>query len=144
MRRCSRPGAADGHREFAGGLNIQVVKVFEHAARTGLHDHEGAAAGYDMVAVGSEARPQGLLTRQSPHPHAVHWRPRHQAAARCADLRAQGRGDRRAIGIAAAAICHSMTADEVSDPDLSYVSRKAPWDTIRARARAWTRWAQAG
>jgi NADPH-dependent 2,4-dienoyl-CoA reductase/sulfur reductase-like enzyme len=45
-----------GNREFAGSLGTQVVKIFDQAAaRTGLRDHEAAAAGFDPVTVGSEA-----------------------------------------------------------------------------------------
>src|ERR1700728_1497405 len=54
--RVAGENAARGHREFAGSLGTQVVKIFEHAAaRTGLRDHEAKGAGFDPVTFGSQA-----------------------------------------------------------------------------------------
>ena len=54
--RVAGENALGGIREFAGSLGTQVVKIFDQAAaRTGLRDHEAAAAGYDPVTVQSEA-----------------------------------------------------------------------------------------
>ena len=54
--RVAGENAAGGQREFAGSLGTQVVKIFDQAAaRTGLRDHEAAAAGYDPVTVAWEA-----------------------------------------------------------------------------------------
>ena len=96
--RVAGENAAGGHREFAGSLGTQVVKIFSHAAaRTGLRDHEAAAAGFDPVTIGVRGRrPQGLLSRQPPHRHAVHRRPGHRPAARRPAVRPQGRRDRQA------------------------------------------------
>ena len=55
--RVAGENAAGGHREFAGSLGTQVVKIFDQAvARTGLRDHEAAAAGFDPVTVGIRGR----------------------------------------------------------------------------------------
>ncbi len=54
--RVAGENALGGHREFAGSLGTQVVKIFDHAAgRTGLRDHEAAAAGYNPVTVEAQA-----------------------------------------------------------------------------------------
>ena len=54
--RVAGENALGGTREFAGSLGTQVVKIFDQAAaRTGLRDHEAAAAGYAPVTVQSEA-----------------------------------------------------------------------------------------
>ena len=54
--RVAGENALGRNREFAGSLGTQVVKIFDQAAaRTGLRDHEAAAAGYDPVTVQSEA-----------------------------------------------------------------------------------------
>ena len=54
--RIAGENALGGSREFAGSLGTQVVKVFDLvAARTGLRDHEAAAAGFDPVTVPAEA-----------------------------------------------------------------------------------------
>ena len=48
--RVAGENALGGSREFAGSLGTQVVKIFDQAAaRTGLRDHEAAAAGFDPV-----------------------------------------------------------------------------------------------
>ena len=67
--RVAGENACGGHREFAGSLGTQVVKIFDQAAaRTGLRDHEAGAAGFDPVTVACRGRrPQGLLPRQPPH-----------------------------------------------------------------------------
>src|SRR5262249_35075729 len=63
--RVAGENAVGGHREFAGSLGTQVVKVFDQAAaRTGLRDHEATAAGYDPVTVQSQAHdPQAYYPR---------------------------------------------------------------------------------
>ena len=44
------------------------------------------------------------------------------------------------IDIAATAIFHAMTVDQVSDLDLSYTPPfGSPWDAVQAGAQAWTR-----
>ena len=54
--RVAGENALGGHRQFAGSLGTQVVKIFDQAAaRTGLRDHEAVAAGFDPVTIESEA-----------------------------------------------------------------------------------------
>jgi len=134
--------AVGGHREFAGSLGTQVVKIFDHAAaRTGLRDREATAAGYDPVTVASEA-----------DDHKAYYPGSHRIAMRFTGDRATGRllgvqlfGHRHAeiakrIDIAATAIYHGMTVDAISDLDLSYTPPLgSPWDAIQAGAQAWTR-----
>ena len=62
--RARTPSAAA--RSFEGSLGTQVVKIFElAAARTGLRDHEAAAAGFDRAhGRDPRLRPQGLLPRR--------------------------------------------------------------------------------
>ena len=143
--RVAGENALGGHREFAGSLGTQVVKIFDHAAaRTGLRDHEAAAAGFDPVTVGSEA-----------DDHKAYYPGSHRIAMCVTGDRATGRllgmqlfGHRHAeiakrIDIAAAAIFHGMTVDGLSDLDLSYTPPLgSPWDAVQMGAQAWTR--QAG
>jgi NADPH-dependent 2,4-dienoyl-CoA reductase/sulfur reductase-like enzyme len=140
--RVAGENAAGGHREFAGSLGTQVVKVFDQAAaRTGLRDHEAAAAGFDPVTVAFEA-----------DDHKAYYPGSHKIAMRFTGDRATGRllgvqlfGHRHAevakrIDIAAAAIYHRMTIDEVSDLDLSYTPPLgSPWDAVQMGAQAWAR-----
>jgi NADPH-dependent 2,4-dienoyl-CoA reductase/sulfur reductase-like enzyme len=140
--RVAGENAAGGQREFAGSLGTQVVKVFDQAAaRTGLRDHEAVAAGFDPVTVAFEA-----------DDHKAYYPGSHKIAMRFTGDRATGRllgvqlfGHRHAevakrIDIAATAIYHGMTVDEVSDLDLSYTPPLgSPWDAVQLGAQAWTR-----
>jgi NADPH-dependent 2,4-dienoyl-CoA reductase/sulfur reductase-like enzyme len=140
--RVAGENALGGHREFAGSLGTQVVKIFDQAAaRTGLRDHEAAAAGYDPVTVQSEA-----------DDHKAYYPGSHRITMRFTGDRATGRllgvqlfGHRHAeiakrVDIAATAIFHSMTVDGLSDLDLSYTPPLgSPWDAIQMGAQAWLR-----
>jgi NADPH-dependent 2,4-dienoyl-CoA reductase/sulfur reductase-like enzyme len=140
--RVAGENACGGDREFAGSLGTQVVKVFDQAAaRTGLRDHEALAAGFDPVTIGAEA-----------DDHKAYYPGSHRIQLRYTGDRATGRllgvqlfGHKHAeiakrIDIAAAAIFHRMTVDEVSDLDLSYTPPLgSPWDAVQIGAQAWTR-----
>ena len=131
-----------GDREFAGSLGTQVVKIFDQAAaRTGLRDHEAAAAGFEPITVGSEA-----------DDHKAYYPGSHRITMQVTGDRATGRllglqlfGHRHAeiakrIDIAATAIFNDMTVDAVSDLDLSYTPPLgSPWDAVQMGAQAWTR-----
>ena len=143
--RVAGENACGGHREFAGSLGTQVVKIFNQAAaRTGLRDHEARAAGYDPVTVGSEA-----------DDHKAYYPGSHRIAMRFTGDRQTGRllgvqlfGSKDAeiakrVDIAATAIFHTMAVDDLSDLDLSYTPPLgSPWDAVQIGAQAWTR--QAG
>jgi NADPH-dependent 2,4-dienoyl-CoA reductase/sulfur reductase-like enzyme len=120
--RVAGENACGGTREFAGSLGTQVVKIFgQAAARTGLRDHEAAAAGYDPVTVAWEA-----------DDHKAYYPGSHRIAMRFTGDRQSGKllgvqlfGSKDAeiakrIDIAAIAIFHGMTVDAISDLDLSY------------------------
>jgi NADPH-dependent 2,4-dienoyl-CoA reductase/sulfur reductase-like enzyme len=140
--RVAGENAVGGHRELAGSLGTQVVKIFDQAAaRTGLRDHEAVPAGFDPVTVGSEA-----------DDHKAYYPGSHRIRMRFTGDRATGRllgvqlfGHRNAeiakrIDIAATAIFHTMTVDAVSDLDLSYTPPLgSPWDAIQVGAQAWVR-----
>jgi NADPH-dependent 2,4-dienoyl-CoA reductase/sulfur reductase-like enzyme len=140
--RVAGENALGGSREFAGSLGTQVVKVFDQAAaRTGLRDHEAAAAGFDPVTIGSEA-----------DDHKAYYPGSHRISMRFTGDRGTGRllgvqlfGHRHAeiakrIDIAATAIFHGMTIDAVSDLDLSYTPPLgSPWEAVQMGAQAWLR-----
>jgi NADPH-dependent 2,4-dienoyl-CoA reductase/sulfur reductase-like enzyme len=140
--RVAGENALGGTREFAGSLGTQVVKIFDQAAaRTGLRDHEAAAAGYDPVTVQSEA-----------DDHKAYYPGSHRITMRFTGDRTTGRllgvqlfGHRHAeiakrVDIAATAIFHTMTVDGLSDLDLSYTPPLGtPWDAIQMGAQAWLR-----
>jgi len=140
--RVAGENATGGQREFAGSLGTQVVKIFDQAAaRTGLRDHEAAAAGLNPVTVAWEA-----------DDHKGYYPGSHRIAMRFTGDRATGRllglqlfGHKNAeiakrVDIAAAAIYNGMTVDQVSDLDLSYTPPLgSPWDAVQAGAQAWVR-----
>src|SRR5580704_13259122 len=79
--RVAGENALGGTREFAGSLGTQVVKIFDQAAaRTGLRDHEAAAAGFDPVTTGSQA-----------DDHKVYYPGSHRITMRVTGDRATGR-----------------------------------------------------
>jgi NADPH-dependent 2,4-dienoyl-CoA reductase/sulfur reductase-like enzyme len=140
--RIAGENALGGHREFAGSLGTQVVKVFDQAAaRTGLRHDEAAAAGFDPVTVRSQA-----------DDHKAYYPGSHRITFRVTGDRNTGRllgmqlfGHRHAevakrIDIAATAIFHAMTVDAVSDLDLSYTPPLgSPWEAVQMAAQAWNR-----
>jgi NADPH-dependent 2,4-dienoyl-CoA reductase/sulfur reductase-like enzyme len=140
--RVAGENALGGNRVFAGSLGTQVVKIFDQAAaRTGLRDHEAATAGFDPVTIGSQA-----------DDHKAYYPGSHRITMRVTGDRATGRllgmqlfGHRHAeiakrIDIAATAIFHGMTADAVSDLDLSYTPPLgSPWEAVQMGAQAWVR-----
>jgi len=140
--RVAGENALGGHREFAGSLGTQVVKIFDQAAaRTGLRDHEAAAAGFDPVTVQSQA-----------DDHKAYYPGSHRITMRVTGDRGTGRllgmqlfGHRHAeiakrVDIAATAIFHGMTIDAVSDLDLSYTPPLgSPWEAVQMGAQAWAR-----
>jgi NADPH-dependent 2,4-dienoyl-CoA reductase/sulfur reductase-like enzyme len=140
--RVAGENALGGHREFAGSLGTQVVKIFDQAAaRTGLRDHEATAAGFDPVTIESQA-----------DDHKAYYPGSHRITMRATGDRATGRllgmqmfGHRHAeiakrIDIAATAIFHGMTTDGLSDLDLSYTPPLgSPWEAVQMGAQAWVR-----
>jgi NADPH-dependent 2,4-dienoyl-CoA reductase/sulfur reductase-like enzyme len=140
--RIAGENAVGGHREFAGSLGTQVVKVFDMAAaRTGLRDLEASSAGFDPVTIAAEA-----------DDHKAYYPGSHRIAMRWTGDRRTGRllgvqlfGHRHAevakrIDIAAAAIFNEMTVEAFSELDLSYTPPLgSPWDAMQIGAQAWVR-----
>src|ERR1700730_9777329 len=138
--RVAGENALGGSREFAGSLGTQVVKIFDEvAARTGLRDHEAAAGDFDPLTIGSEA-----------DDHKAYYPGSHRIAMRFTGDRRSGRllgvqlfGHHHAevakrIDIAATAIFHGMTVEDVSDLDLSYTPPLgSPWAALPIAAQAW-------
>jgi NADPH-dependent 2,4-dienoyl-CoA reductase/sulfur reductase-like enzyme len=140
--RVAGENALGGNREFAGSLGTQVVKIFDQvAARTGLRHSEAAAAGFDPVTVESAADDHKAYY---PGSHGITMRVTGDRNTRRL-LGLQLFGHRRAevakrIDIAATAIFHAMTVDEVSDLDLSYTPPLgSPWEAVQMGSQAWTR-----
>ena len=143
--RVAGENALGGSREFAGSLGTQVVKVFNLiAARTGLRDHEAAAAGFDPLTVTSEADDHKAYYPGS-HPITMRYTGDRRAGQLLGVQLVGHLGSEIAkrIDIPATAIFNQMTVDALSDLDLSYTPPLAsPWDALQTGAQAWTRSAQ--
>ena len=140
--RVAGENALGGERRFAGSLGTQVVKIFEYAAaRTGLRDHEAAAAGFDPVTVPAEA-----------DDHKAYYPGSHRVRMRVTGDRTTGRllgmqlfGHRHAevakrIDIAATAIFNNMTVEAMSDLDLSYTPPLgSPWEAVQMGTQVFER-----
>lgn len=140
--RIAGENAIGGSRAFAGILGTQVVKVFDKViARTGIRGNEAEAHGYDQLTVDQEV-----------DDHKAYYPGSHRIAMRFTADRASrtllgvqmfGHKDTaiaKRIDIAATALFHRMTIDELSDLDLSYTPPLgSPWDAVQMGAQAWER-----
>lgn len=140
--RVAGENAIGGDARFAGSLGTQVVKVFDVvAARTGLRDHEAAAA------------------HLSPHSHTAvaDDHKRYYPGATPISIRITGdERDGRLLGAQmvgtrgaeiakridtyATALHHGVTVAALSDLDLSYTPPLgSPWDAVQMASQAWER-----
>ncbi len=132
--RIAGENAVGGHKEFAGTLGTQSVKILDKVvARTGFNEAEATKAGFQPVSADLET-----------WDHKVYYPPAEKLFIRVtADkesrriLGAQMMGSYKTevskrIDIFAAAIYHHMIIDEFSDYDLSYTPPlSSPWDPIQ-------------
>jgi NADPH-dependent 2,4-dienoyl-CoA reductase/sulfur reductase-like enzyme len=139
--RVAGENAAGGSRVFEGSLGTQVVKILDlAAARTGLRDHEAAAAGLDTLTLGTRA-----------YDHKVYYPGAREIAIRLTGDPATGRllGAQmvghahtqiaKRVDVAATALHHGMTVDALNALDLSYTPPfGSPWDPLQAAAQAWS------
>jgi NADPH-dependent 2,4-dienoyl-CoA reductase/sulfur reductase-like enzyme len=140
--RVAGENALGGGARFAGSLGTQVVKVFDLvAARSGLRQHEAAAAGF-LPATSQSAPDDHKSYYPTAHPITI----RVTGDTRTGRLLGAQMIGRRGAEIAkridtyATAIFHEMTVDELSDLDLSYTPPLgSPWDAVQMAAQAWVR-----
>ncbi|WP_405958156.1 FAD-dependent oxidoreductase [Streptomyces phaeochromogenes] len=140
--RIAGENALGGHRWFAGSLGTQVVKVFDLvAARTGLRDHEAAAAGRGWTPATTTTRPDD---HKAYYPGATPISIRITGdTASGLLLGAQLVGRRGAeiskrVDTYATALFHGMDVDGISELDLSYTPPLgSPWDAVQIAAQAW-------
>jgi len=120
------------------------VKVFDLvAARTGLREHEAAAAGRGWTPATTASHPDD---HKAYYPGATPIQTRVTADTTTGLLLgAQLVGHRSAeiakrVDTYAAALFHAMTVDAVSDLDLSYSPPLgSPWDAVQMATQAWSR-----
>jgi NADPH-dependent 2,4-dienoyl-CoA reductase/sulfur reductase-like enzyme len=138
--RAAAENAIGGHREFAGSLGTQVVKLFDLVAtRTGLRDEEARRAGFDC-----------LTTETTVWDHKAYYPGARELHLRVTGdrntgqlLGAQMLGHKgsevsKRIDVYASALFHGMSVQGVSDLDLSYTPPlSSPWDPVQMAALAW-------
>ena len=138
--RVAGENAVGGHREYAGSLGTQVVKIFDLvAARTGLREHEAITAGYDPFTID-----RTFDDHKAYYPGATRLRirltgDRHDGRLLGAQLLGHyGAEVSKRVDIYATALYHHMTIDELTDLDLSYTPPlSSPWDPTQMAALAW-------
>lgn len=138
--RVAGENALGGDARFAGSLGTQVVKVFDLvAARTGLRDHEAAAAGFSPSSVTAVAD-----DHKAYYPGATPISIRITGNADDGRLLgAQLVGSRSAevakrVDTFATALFHNMTVAGISDLDLSYTPPLgSPWDAVQVATQRW-------
>jgi NADPH-dependent 2,4-dienoyl-CoA reductase/sulfur reductase-like enzyme len=132
---------AIGHeRLFEGSLGTQVVRVFDRViARTGFHDRDARAAGFDPMSVDSVHWDHKVY-----YPGAKPMTVRVTADRRSTRLLgaqiagAYGTEVSKRIDIFAAGIYHGMTIESFSDLDLSYTPPlSSPWDPVQMATQGW-------
>lgn len=140
--RVAGENATGGHRQFAGTLGTQVVKVFDLAvARTGLLEQEARQAGFDP-----------LTTESKVWDHKAYYPNPRELTIRITGDRRSGRllgaqmvGHWQAevakrIDVFATALFHEMKVDDLNDLDLSYTPPvSSPWDPVQTSAQEWVK-----
>ena len=145
--RVAGENAVGGDRRFRGSLGTQVVKVFDLvAARTGLRDHEAAAAGWAPTTITTVADDhKRYYPGATPLTVAVTG---DTATGRLLGAQLVGRRTAevaKRVDTYASALHSELAVDEVSDLDLSYTPPLgAPWDAVQTAAQQWSALARAG
>ena len=138
--RVAGENALGGNARFAGSVGTQVVKVFDLvAARTGLRDHEAAAAGYTPLTTAAAADDH---KRYYPGAHPINFRiTGDQDDHRLLGAQLVGRlGTEVAkrVDTFATALYAGLTVEQISELDLSYTPPLgSPWDAVQAATQAW-------
>lgn len=138
--RIAGENAAGGKTEFAGSLGTQVIKIFDIVvARTGVRESDAREAGFDPLTTDLEVWDHKVY-----YPGATPLRIRMTGDRKTHRLLgAQMIGHYRAevskrIDIVATAIFNDMTAEYLSQLDLSYTPPlSSPWDPVQVTSQAW-------
>ena len=140
--RIAGENAVGGHREFAGSLGTQVVKIFDLAiARTGLRENEAVREGFNPVTV-----------ETTTWHHKAYYPGAHELTIRVTGdsdtgrlLGAQILGHYQSevakrIDIFATALYHGMKVEDIERLDLSYTPPlSSPFDPVQMSTQAWCR-----
>lgn len=140
--RVAGENALGGSARFAGSVGTQVVKVFDLvASRTGLREHEAAAAGFAPVSTTAIADDH---KRYYPGAQPISIRVTGDSRdGRLLGAQLVGRlGTETAkrVDTYAVALHAGLTVEQVSELDLSYTPPLgSPWDAVQVATQAWSR-----
>ncbi|GAB3148168.1 FAD-dependent oxidoreductase [Microbacterium neimengense] len=140
--RVAGENAIGGNARFAGSLGTQVVKVFDLvAARTGLRDHEAAAAAYaphSHTAIADDHK--RYYPGATPISIRITGDTRDGRLLGAQLVGARGAEISKRVDTYATALHHGMTVAAMSDLDLSYTPPLgSPWDAVQVATQAWER-----
>ena len=140
--RVAGENAIGGNARFAGSLGTQVVKVFDVvAARTGLRDHEAAAADYaphSYTAIADDHK--RYYPGATPISIRITGDTRDGRLLGAQLVGTRGAEISKRVDTYATALHHGMTVPEMSDLDLSYTPPLgSPWDAVQMATQAWER-----
>ena len=138
--RCAGENAVGGHRDFAGSMGTQVVKIFDLVvARTGLRQDEAVRDGFSAYTAETTN-----FDHKAYYPGAKPLRIRVTGDSQNGRLLgAQVLGSfgteiSKRVDIFATALFHGMTVEELGDLDLSYTPPlSSPWDPVQMAAHHW-------
>lgn len=140
--RVAGENAIGGNARFAGILGTQVVKVFDVvAARTGLRDHEAAAADYaphSYTAIADDHK--RYYPGATPISIRITGDTRDGRLLGAQLVGTRGAEISKRVDTYATALHHGMTVAGMSDLDLSYTPPLgSPWDAVQMATQAWER-----
>ncbi len=140
--RVAGENAIGGNARFAGSLGTQVVKVFDVvAARTGLRDHEAAAADYaphSYTAIADDHK--RYYPGATPISIRITGDTRDGRLLGAQLVGTRGAEISKRVDTYATALHHGMTVAGMSDLDLSYTPPLgSPWDAVQMATQAWER-----
>lgn len=140
--RVAGENAVGGNARFAGSLGTQVVKVFDVvAARTGLRDHEAAAADYaphSYTAIADDHK--RYYPGATPISIRITGDTRDGRLLGAQLVGTRGAEISKRVDTYATALHHGMTVAGMSDLDLSYTPPLgSPWDAVQMATQAWER-----
>lgn len=140
--RVAGENALGGSARYAGSLGTQVVKVFDLvAARTGLREHEAAAAGFTPATTQSTADDHKAYYPGSAPITIRVTGDRHTGRLLGAQLiGARSTETAKRVDTYATALFHEMTVDAMAQLDLAYTPPLgSPWDAVQIAAQNWVK-----
>ena len=127
---------SEGSKTFKGMVGTSVIKFFDLTiGKTGLSEKEAKDLGVDYKVIGFESAPHAHYYPGSDHMFIRMIK--HKESDRLLGVQAIGKsGVDKRIDVAATALYHQMTTDDMENLDISYAPPyNSPWDPLQQGAR---------